>query len=334
MATSTSDTKAVNEYRAVLQKERDEKKRIVDDCEARLPELKRNHEASYQVLDAHVKEVRIPDTYGAHVHPLTTERDQLQATHQGHWEAFNACQRDLNRARPRLTELERLLAADAVVAQLTDQYRSGLTTANATERRVRLAEDMIAAIDADKADRAERRQQLADANAAAQIEHAEAALVARSEGKPIPEAPAVKRPGKGEETDADLDSQRSAAIRAKDRHTEELRTLVDGLVATRNQLTRARLDAKKLNAIGALQGINATLVEYEAERTLFGHSGQEIAIELNDIAVRARANAITQEIEQEIPLWRPMSKREKPPSAIDNQGEDTKTADAPSEAQA
>jgi hypothetical protein len=301
----TSDTN-LSEYRAILQEEHDLKQRLCDEGEARLPELKANLNASAADIESYRTSVRANGGFGngEDTNPQQIELNRLLSLRQGHYDVLTTCEREFDRARPRLAELERLLGADAAIAQLTDRYGSEMTAASAAERKVQNANDMITAIDADKVGRAERRQQIADSNATAQIEHAEAALLARSEGKPVPEAPAAKRLANGEESDADLDSQRSAAIRLRDKYSDELRALVDNLVAMRAQLTRARFDAADLRVRAALFSIRNEITEYEAERQASGYLGSELEIQLDDIAVRARAN----EIVEEIPVWRPMAK--------------------------
>lgn len=78
---------------------------------------------------------------------------------------------------------------------------------------------------------------------AASIKHAAAAVAARKEGRPIPEAPvAVVLPASGD-TDTSLDLQRSAAIELKGQYSNELRAIVEELETTRQQLIQARFDA-------------------------------------------------------------------------------------------
>jgi hypothetical protein len=301
MKKSTNEVKPAADYRGTLRAERDGARSIVDDGEARLPELKRVYDASVQELKDHIASVYLGGHNGQH--SLQPERDRLYAVRQEAYDALQACERALQAAKPRLAELDRWLGADAAVEQLTASYTSGLLNAGAAERKVKAAEEMIAAIDVERAGRAERRQQVADANAAAHIEHAEAALVARGEGKPVPAAPLPRHPAKGDESDTDLDSQRSAATRMRDKYADELHALTTELTATRNRLIQVRFDAAEFKANAALFGIRAEIIEYEAACQVASYYGRDLVIQRDDLAVRARANAI----EQELRPWTPMA---------------------------
>lgn len=294
---------AIAEYRVLLKKELDAKQAIFTNCEARLPELKSAYDARRGELDGHMKEVYVAGL-GAN-HPLQLERDRLHAERQEAYDALSACESELARNRPRVAELARLLGAEAAVEELTERHAAALANASTAERKIASADDMLTAIEAERAGRAERRQQIADANAQAQIEHAEAAVLARSEGKPIPEAPTVRRPAKGDESDGDLESQHTAAMKLKDKYTAELATLVEDLANTRNALMRVRFDAAEFRLEAALFGIKGERLEYEAAREFAGFHGREVKIHIDDIAVRARVNALG----QEMPKWLPAAKR-------------------------
>lgn len=306
-AAASDASKAFTDYLKNLQQEHGPLAHEVASLEADLPIRQRERDETCRALDAHHEEHRKAHGWGASLGPKARqERESLVAARQRAYDALNACKGALDLKRIRLKLVESALGAESACTAATEAYEAAITGATSAERKVRVAEENIAAIRSEKDGRQARRDSVLNQNRDALDAHTKAALAARDAGQPVPDAPAPIKCDPRDETDRDLDLQLQAATKLRDDYIAELEQHRESLQDLRRDLLQSRFARAEARWTGALQSIVPELVEFAAARRAYTRQWHvDLALpHCDEKAIEARAR----ELESEIPTLTPQAK--------------------------